>query len=299
MRICRFNGDRLGLVKGDRVYDVTAHFDGHLHAAWPLPQQDLMIASLGDVSDRLARLHVLASDGMAIDAVSLNSPVANPPKIVAAPVNYYAHIDESEADVEITGNRPVLRIGEAGLFLKATSSLVGPSEGIAVHFPHRRTDHEVELAVVIGRRASNISERDALDVVAGYCIGLDITIRGPEDRSFRKSLDSYTVLGPWLTTADEIADPDNLHLDLRVNGEVRQDANTRQLIFGVRKLIAWASEWYVLNPGDVLLTGTPEGVGRIRPGDIIDASIERLGSIRVAVRAESALSPDVTTLSAT
>lgn len=297
MRICRFNDDRLGLVNDDRIYDVTTPFNCLLLARWPLPQSDLLIAHLDEISGQLAHVR-LPKESLSVNDVILNSPIANPPKIVAAPVNYYAHVEESKADVEITGNRAVLRIGTAGLFLKANSSLVGPSEGIAVHFPHRRTDHEVALAVVIGQRTYNVSEQDALDVVAGYCIGLDITIRGPEDRSFRKSLDSYTVLGPWLTTADEIDDPENLRLELRVNGEQRQDANTRQLIFSVRKLIAWASQWYVLNPGDVLLTGTPEGVGPIHPGDVIDASIEGLGSMQVAVRDDTIVPANLTSLTA-
>ena len=293
MKICRFNGDRLGLIQDDQIFDVTAEFETLLQARWPVPRHDLVIGSLDEITSRLARARMSSYDCRAIEAVHLNSPVANPSKIIAAPVNYHAHIEEAEADVEITGKRPVLSIGEAGLFLKANSSLVGSSDGIDVHFPDRRTDHEVELAVVIGREASNISEDDALNIVAGYCIGLDITIRGPEDRSFRKSLDSYTVLGPWLTTADEISNPDNLRLELRVNGEVRQDANTRQLIFGVRKLIAWASAWYTLYPGDVLLTGTPEGVGPIRAGDSIDASIEGLGSMQVTVRADAAVRSDI------
>jgi 2-keto-4-pentenoate hydratase/2-oxohepta-3-ene-1,7-dioic acid hydratase in catechol pathway len=123
----------------------------------------------------------------------------------------------------------------------------------------------------------NVSEADAPDVVAGYCIGLDITIRGVEDRSFRKSLDSYTVLGPWLTTADEVRDPDALQLELRVNDDLRQNANTLQLIFGVRKLISWASQWYTLFRVTFLMTGTPEGVGPIAAGDRIEVTINLVG----------------------
>jgi len=284
MKLCRFDADRLGVVVDGRIFDVTYALDALPRRSWPQPQTDALIEHLDDVRARISA-SPLPTTSRALGDVVLRSPVANPPKIVAAPVNYHAHVIESEADEEIHANRSVLKIGAAGLFLKAPSSLVGAGDGITVHFPDRRTDHEVELAVIIGKQCKDVSEAAALEVVAGYCIGLDITIRGSEDRSFRKSLDSYTVLGPWITTADEIVDPERLRLRLTVNGAPRQAANTSQLIFGVQKLIAWASEWYTLHPGDVLLTGTPEGVGPIAGGDTIDASIDCLGSMRVAVTA--------------
>jgi 2-keto-4-pentenoate hydratase/2-oxohepta-3-ene-1,7-dioic acid hydratase in catechol pathway len=286
MNLCRFNFDHLGLVEDERIYDVTSALEVLQRHAWPFPRHDIVIEHLDTIVKRIAA-SPLPTESCALDEVALYSPVGNPSKVVAAPVNYRAHVEESEADAEIHANRAVLKIGEAGLFLKATSSIVGPSSGIALHLSGRRTDHEVELAIVIGKQCKNVPEVDALEVVAGYCIGLDITIRGSEDRSFRKSIDSYTVLGPWLTTANQIPNPDALRLELRVNGAQRQDANTSQLIFGVRKLIAWASEWYTLYPGDILLTGTPEGVGPIADGDCIDASIDGLGSIRVAVRSDA------------
>ena len=146
---------------------------------------------------------------------------------------------------------------------------------------------------MIGKRASRVARADALDYVAGYCIGLDITIRGPEERSLRKSVDSYSVLGPWLVTADEIPNPGALDLRLSVNGEIRQQSNTADLILGVPELVEYASSFYTLYPGDVIFTGTPEGVGPIQPGDTITACIERIGTMQVAVRAaESAV--DVT-----
>jgi 2-keto-4-pentenoate hydratase/2-oxohepta-3-ene-1,7-dioic acid hydratase in catechol pathway len=138
--------------------------------------------------------------------------------------------------------------------------------------------------LVIGREARHVSEADALSVVAGYLIGLDITIRGTEDRSWRKSLDTFTVLGPWLVTADAYGDPEAVDLRIAVNGQVRQDANTRDLIWSVRRCIAMASSAYTLHPGDVILTGTPEGVGPIARGDVLDAFVEGVGAMRVAVR---------------
>jgi 2-keto-4-pentenoate hydratase/2-oxohepta-3-ene-1,7-dioic acid hydratase in catechol pathway len=147
----------------------------------------------------------------------------------------------------------------------------------------RRNDHEVELALVIGRAAKNVSAAEAPRYVAGFCIGLDMTIRGPEERSFRKSPDSYCVLGPWLATPDEVGDPGKLGLSIDVNGEPRQDAHTSDLILGVGELIAWASSFYTLHPGDVILTGTPQGVGPVKPGDTLLARIERIGSMQVKV----------------
>ena len=147
----------------------------------------------------------------------------------------------------------------------------------------RRNDQEIELAVIIGKPARKVSAADALGHVAGYCIGLDITIRGPEERSFRKSPDSYTVLGPWLVTADELKDPSPLSFTIAVNGEIRQDANTDDLVLGVPELIEFASSFYTLHPGDVILTGTPQGVGPVRPGDVLLAKIDKIGEMRVNV----------------
>jgi len=172
------------------------------------------------------------------------------------------------------------------MFLKANSALVGPSEGIPIRFPDRRNDHEVELVMVIGKAGSNIAQADALDYVAGYCLGLDMTVRGREDRSFRKSVDGYAVLGPWLVTADELPDPDAVPISLAVNGEVRQNSNTSQLIYNCRRLIEFASEFYTLYPGDLVYTGTPEGVGPVKAGDVIVCrSSPVLGELKITVRA--------------
>jgi 2-keto-4-pentenoate hydratase/2-oxohepta-3-ene-1,7-dioic acid hydratase in catechol pathway len=156
---------------------------------------------------------------------------------------------------------------------------------VAIRFPDRRNEHEVELAIVFGKQGSDIPRDKALDYVAGYCIGLDMTARGKEDRSFRKSIDSYSVLGPWMVTADEIADPDDLTLKISVNGELKQSSSTKQLIYDCRKLIEWGSTFYSFYPGDVLFTGTPEGVSPVKPGDVMVASIDPIGEMTVPVRA--------------
>lgn len=210
--------------------------------------------------------------------------MANPPKVIAAPVNYLKHQAEANADSGKNFEKDVKTIDHYGLFLKAGTSVVGVGEGVRIDFPDRRTDHEIELVAVIGKGGRNISRERALDHVAGYCLGLDMTIRGPEDRSLRKSLDSFSVLGPWLVTSDEIADPNALDMRLSVNGDVRQAASTSDLIFDVEKLIAYASRHYTLMPGDVIFTGTPEGVGPVVAGDRIDVSIACIGEATIMVR---------------
>lgn len=286
MRLCRFGDDRLGVVDGATVRDVTAALDVLPEYRYPLPTRDALVANLAKVTARV-RAILPTAPSLSLDSVRLLSPVANPGKLIAAPVNYQKHLDEVKTDSQIHAGNPAhtITIHSAGLFLMATSSLVGPGEGIAVRKPDRRTDHEVELAFVIGREARNVSKSDALAYIAGYCIGLDITIRGSEDRSFRKSPDSYSVLGPWLVTADEIPDPGSLDLQVSVNGTLRQKSNTRYLILGVPELIELASSFYTLYPGDVIYTGTPEGVSPIEAGDEIVATIERIGTMQVAVRA--------------
>ena len=286
MRFCRFGEDRLGLVEGSQVRDVTAALDVLPEYRYPLPRVDQFIANLDKISERVKSI---AADSPLLDleGLKLLSPVANPSKIVGAPVNYQKHIDEAKADAGINFGNPahLAPIQKIGVFLKACSSLVGPGEGIALRKLDRRNDHEVELAVVMGKAANNVSAADALDYVAGYAIGLDLTIRGPEERCLRKSPDSYAVLGPWMVTVDEIDDPNNLNLKITVNGEVRQDSNTNLMIMSVRQLIEYASSFYTLQPGDIIITGTPEGVSPIVPGDTIVATIEKIGSMEVAVRA--------------
>ena len=284
MKICRFDDNRLGLVQGDSVLDVTAALDALPAYRYPLPRTDQLIENLD-----MLKPHILAAakgaKALPLDQVKLLSPVANPGKVVAAPVNYKAHLEESRNDVEINFNRKVIEIQTIGLFLKATSSIVGASEGVAVSMPERRNDHEIELVAIIGKPARNVSKEDALDYVAAYCIGLDMTIRGQEERSMRKSLDTFTVLGPWMVTADEVGEPNTQQMVLTVNDEPRQNANTGDLILNVRDLISWASTFYTLQPGDILMTGTPDGVNRVVPGDTIHATIEKIGGMKVKVRA--------------
>jgi 2-keto-4-pentenoate hydratase/2-oxohepta-3-ene-1,7-dioic acid hydratase in catechol pathway len=289
MKLCRYDDDRLGVVRGDLVHDVTEAQTEIRKAAPYAMRGDAVIAALPQWRERIERMADKAP-GKPIAQVKLLSPVARPSKLTCAPTNYQAHINEMQAaaakpDSQIVAHQSS-KILEAGMFLKSNSSLVGPSEGIPLRFPDRRSDHEIELVMVIGKAGSDIPQANALDHVAGYCLGLDITVRGREDRSFRKSVDGYAVAGPWMVTADEIANPDALPITLTVNGEVRQKSNTSDLIYNCRRLIEFASSFYTLYPGDLLYTGTPEGVGPVKPGDVIVCRSDPvLGELKVDVRA--------------
>ncbi len=286
MRFCRFGDGRLGLVEDSLIRDVTAALDVLPAYRYPLPPYDVFIANLDRVAER-ARAIANSSPQLPVSGLNFLSPVANPSKVIGAPVNYQKHLEEVRNDARLHhGNQAhSAPIHQMGLFLKASSSLVGPGEGIALRKLGRRNDHEVELAVVIGKRANNVPAGEAMKYVAGYAIGLDITVRGPEERSLRKSPDGYAVLGPWLVTTDEILNPGELNLKIAVNGEERQNSNTKYMILGVPQLIEFASAFYTLNPGDVILTGTPEGVSPIQPGDTVVATIEKIGTMEVKVRA--------------
>tara|TARA_A100001037_G_scaffold276829_1_gene276381 strand:- start:1259 stop:2134 length:876 start_codon:yes stop_codon:yes gene_type:complete len=284
MRICRYDDDQLGLVRDDLVFDATAALEHLPPLTWPAPLGDHLIANLEPL---LPAIQQAADDSqpVPVSSVTLKSPVANPTKIIGAPVNYMNHQEEAQADREINFDRDIKTIDHYGLFMKANSSLVGPGEGVALRFTDRRNDHEVELALIIGEGGSDISEADAMRHINGYAIGLDMTVRGTEDRSLRKGIDSYSVLGPWLVTADEVDDPGHLDFEIRVNDEVRQKSNTEFLIFDIPRLIAYASSFMTLYPGDIIMTGTPEGVGPVEAGDTMHAWIEGVGEMSIPVRA--------------
>jgi len=283
MRICRYNADKLGLVKGDQLIDVTLALEKVPQVRWPRPPGDALIANLEAITPEIDASRKMGYV-QGVNNVTLKSPIANPTKIIAAPANYMDHIAEAREDAEINFGRHIKTIDEYGLFLKANSALVGAGEGIALGHTNRRNDHEIELAMIIGKTVKNAAYDNALDYVAGYSIGLDNTVRGVEDRSLRKSLDSYAVLGPWMTTADEIENPDDLNFRLTVNDEVRQDSNTKFLIFDCRKLIEYASRFYTLYPGDIIMTGTPQGVGPLYPGDRLTCDVDIIGRMKIDIR---------------
>ena len=284
MKYCRYDDNRIGVVRDDKVHDVTPVVDRLPAHRYPFPIGDALVANLDSLRGEMERL-ADAAEGVPVSSVTFLSPVANPTKVIGVPVNYQAHADEAKADAEVSVAARRGGIEEQGLFLKANSALVGPSEGVAVRFPDRRTDHEAELGIVIGKTACDVTYDEALDHVAGYAIALDMVVRGTEDRSMRKSVDTYAVLGPWLTTADEIPNPDSMAFELTVNGETRQKSNTELMIMDCRRQIEWASSFYTLHPGDIIMSGTCEGVSRVLPGDTMHLEFAGLGAMDVPIRA--------------
>ncbi len=282
MKICRFNEKSLGIVQGRNVKDVSKVLDQLKRQTWPPPPGDQVIANLDSLFPAMHRLRN-RTNVYALRDLSLNSPIARPSKVIGAPVNYRAHQEEMNKDKGINTFGGVKSIKDYGLFIKSPIP-VGPAEGVRLRFSERRTDHEVELAIVIGRECCDVEEKDALSYVAGYTIGLDMTIRGTEDRSLRKAVDTHSVLGPWLVTSHEVENPDQLNISLSVNGRRKQHSNTSNMIYSTRKLISYASSFYTLYPGDVIMSGTPEGVGPVSFGDILECSIEKIGTMQVPIR---------------
>ncbi|MFI6347136.1 fumarylacetoacetate hydrolase family protein [Streptomyces sp. NPDC050560] len=240
------------------------------------PMLRLIAASGGDPS----RVVLADGPGVPAEGVRLLPPVPDPGKIAAAPVNYLDHKAEMSQRTQVDG---------LGVFLKAPSSLTGAGGTVRLPYTDRRFDQEGELALVIGRRARHVARADALSYVFGYTNLLDITMRGGEDRSVRKSFDTFTPLGPWLVTPDEAGAPDTLRLTCAVNGTLRQDADTADLIWDVPALIAYVSSVMTLHPGDVITTGTPAGVGRITEGDTVTTALTGLGELTVSVTSEGAV----------
>jgi 2,4-diketo-3-deoxy-L-fuconate hydrolase len=282
MKICRFNQDSLGIVEGDTILDVTPALDAIPALRWPAPMGDGLISHWDAVSARIAEIRH-AAPRLPLAAAALMSPVANPSKIIGIARNRRRLAEETN---DLGGNAENARQDGDGIqmFIKATSALAGPSEGVTLRFPERRTDPEAELTIVIGKAGSNVSEAQAIDHIFGYCIGLDMTLRGKESPSSRKSIDSYAILGPWIVTRDEIADPDALDTELAINDRLIQRANTRDLAFNIREIVAHASAFYTLHPGDVIMVGTPVGFEQVRPGDTMAATFQGIGRMDVAVR---------------
>lgn len=243
---------------------------------------DIAGATLSDEGlDRLRGLDLSALP--AVDASArLGACVGGTGKFICIGLNYADHAAESNLPVP---SEPVI-------FMKATSAICGPNDQILIPRGSEKTDWEVELGIVIGRRAKYVSEADALSYVAGYC-----TINDVSERAFQaerqgqwtkgKSCDTFGPTGPWLVTRDEVADPQNLKMWLKVNGETRQDGSTKTMVYGAAFVVSYLSQFMSLEPGDIISTGTPPGVGMgmkpptyLKPGDVIELGIEGLGDQR-------------------
>jgi 2-keto-4-pentenoate hydratase/2-oxohepta-3-ene-1,7-dioic acid hydratase in catechol pathway len=283
MKLAVFNDHRVGIVEGDSIYDVTGAVPD-AGPAWPPVYMSRLIA---DWHQRRPQVEAARRTAIALPlaSVKLLAPNPCPVQVFAAPVNYAKHVGEIGARSVSSGKSP----NEMCFFMKATASLVGA--GGVIELPRgskRRFDHESELAVVIGRTAHHVPRERAMEHVFGYACLMDLTMRiepgmPQEERVTRKSFETFTPFGPYIVTADEVTNPHDLRNQLWVNDELRQDARTSSLIVGIPALIELISSVVTLHPGDVIATGTPEGVGPIEVGDTVRIAIESVGSMTLSV----------------
>lgn len=255
------NYDVSGFIKD---YDEFFFAHGGIqHLGWMLSQHETMLPEIPA-------------------GARIGCPVANPSKIVCIGLNYAKHAKETNAPIP---QEPIL-------FMKSTTAITGPYDPVMIPKNSVKTDWEVELAFVIGKKASYVEESEAMDYVAGYCLHNDVSERefqlergGTWDKG--KGCDTFAPLGPWLVTKDEIADPHALRLWLKVNDQMMQDGNTDDLIFNIPQLVSYLSQFMTLLPGDIISTGTPAGVGLgfnppvyLKPGDVVELGIDGLGTSR-------------------
>lgn len=279
MKLIRFGApgaEKPGVVLDDQYYDVSpfvADYDEAFFTGSGLEKLADTVAANKDSLQSVGK------------EVRLGAPIARPSKIVCIGLNYTDHAKETGATLP---SEPVV-------FMKATTALCGPNDDTVIPKNSEKTDWEVELAVVIGKRASYVAEAEAMDYVAGYCLHNDLSERafqlerqGTWDKG--KGCDTFAPLGPWLATKDEVADVHSLRLWLTLNGEKMQDGNTSNLVFNIPHIISYVSQFMTLLPGDVISTGTPAGVGLgmnpqvyLKPGDVVELGIDGLGTSRQKV----------------
>lgn len=273
MKLVRFNDGRIGVTDGQRVVDVTT-LAGVDATAWPPVGMNQVIQNFAKFATAFQQA-LNTQLGIPIADVHLQTPIPWPNKLLAYPVNYHDHATEM-------ASRGLANI--QGFFLKANSSLSGASEPIELPaLPGREIHHECEIALIIGKTGRQIPVEKALDHLFGYACLLDMTIRGKEERVMRKSYDSFTPVGPWIVTADEVPDPRNIDMKLWVNGELKQEANTRDLIVDIAHMISIASSAATLYPGDIIASGTPAGVGPVHAGDLVSIEVAHIGRMDIPV----------------
>lgn len=268
--------ESVGAIAADRLVDLTPRLDPAYGGLSPIRR--LLLAYDGSLPTSIDEFGDLES--IPLDSVQVRGVVPDPSKIVAAPVNYLDHQSEMNEDAHIDA---------LGVFLKAPSSVIPNGGTVSLPYLDRRFDQEGELALVIGRTARHVAEEDAVDHIAGYTCLLDLTMRGGEDRSTRKSFDTFTPVGPDLVTPDEVGELSALRLRTWVNEELRQDADIADLIWGVPALVSYISSVMTLHPGDIVSTGTPAGVGRIADGDTVVVEIDNVGRLEVTVSSAGAI----------
>jgi 2-keto-4-pentenoate hydratase/2-oxohepta-3-ene-1,7-dioic acid hydratase in catechol pathway len=264
---------RIGVVDGDEMVDLSA-------AAPNLPQEMIAFLEAGPDAMEAARVAVGGGSRIALADVKLEAPIARPPKFLAVGLNYADHVAESGMD---TPEHPTI-------FNKQSTCVTGPTDPVHVPKASHVLDYEGELGFVIGRRGRHVSRDDAADYIAGYLVVDDVTVRDWQFRTptwtMGKSFDTHGPIGPWIVTTDEIRDPHRLDLRTFVNGELRQESNTKQLIFDCFTLVEHFSTAFTLEPGDIIATGTPGGVGILnkppqilKAGDVVRIEIEGIGQI--------------------
>jgi 2-keto-4-pentenoate hydratase/2-oxohepta-3-ene-1,7-dioic acid hydratase in catechol pathway len=279
MKLIRFgeiNKEKTGIIINDEYYDTSSFgedYNEHFFETDGLNRLQKFIESNKD------KLPKVSKD------LRLGSPVSRPSKIICIGLNYADHARETNAAIP---TEPII-------FFKSTTSLIGPFDDVVIPKNSTKSDWEVELALVIGKKASYVEEADALNYVAGYCLHNDLSEREFQlERSGQwvkgKSCDTFAPLGPFMATPDEIVDVNNLRLWLTINGKIMQDSNTANFIFKIPFLISYISQFMTLLPGDVISTGTPPGVGLgmkppvyLKTGDIMELGIEGLGISRQRV----------------
>lgn len=273
MRLARFDGGKIGVVTDRGLVDVS-DLVGAPAQDWP---DTASLRLIRDFARLRPQLEQAAAERAAqpLDQVRLETPVPWPNKVIAYPVNYHAHGREMGAGY---------RAANQGFFLKPSSSVSGPRDAVELPaVPGREVHHEAELAIIIGKECRDLPRERWQEAVFGYACLLDMVVRGREERVFRKAYDTFCPVGPWVVTADEVPQPDALAMKLWVNGELRQSANTRDLVLDIPGMIATASAVMTLYPGDIIATGTPEGVGPVTDGDTIRIVIEGVGEMSVPV----------------
>jgi 2-keto-4-pentenoate hydratase/2-oxohepta-3-ene-1,7-dioic acid hydratase in catechol pathway len=272
MKLVSFDNYQLGVVRHTTVIDIS-DLVGEDTDKWPPVAMNRLIADFASFRGNLEA--ALSRRGIPLESVKLLTPVPAASKVVAFPANYHEHAEEMGR---------TYRANTQGFFLKPPSSLSGAGEPIVLPVvADRRIDHECELAVVIGKKGRDIPRDLWHEYVFGYSCLIDAVVRGKEERVARKAFDTFCPVGPWIVTADELGDPATLRGRLWVNDELRQDANTQDLILDIPGMIEMASSIMTLYPGDIIASGTPAGVGPMKPGDKVKIEFDRIGSMTLDV----------------